>query len=140
MFLLDEECFAEPFRFNLRAMRRFAGAENAATILAEDDTGGLAAFVVGHRVEGAVYIVTVDVVESQRRRGVGRELMRRVEEAFAGARRVELHVFTGNAAAIRFYEGMGYRRIGAAPRFYGRDAEGKGLDAWVYAKALGVGF
>ena len=131
MHALDEACFGPPFRFSLRAMRRFAGADHAATILAEED-GRLAGFVVAHRVQDAVYIVTVDVAEEYRRRGVGLELMQRAEQAFAGVRRVDLHVYTGNEAAIRFYERMGYRRTGVAPGFYGRD-----LNGWVYAKALG---
>jgi ribosomal-protein-alanine N-acetyltransferase len=42
-----------------------------------------------------------------------------------------LHVFTGNEGAVRFYERLGYERIGIKPRFYGR-----GLDAFVYRKTL----
>jgi len=137
MFALDEACFEEPFWFSLRAMRRFAGAKRAATILAEDEDGRLVGFVVAHQEEETVYIVTVDVAQAYRRQGIGWELMQRVERAFAKARRVELHVFTENAAVIRFYEGMGYQQIGEKPGFYGRDAQGNRLDGWVYTKALG---
>jgi ribosomal-protein-alanine N-acetyltransferase len=45
---------------------------------------------------------------------------------------MELHVFTGNEAAIRFYERLRYERIAMRRRFYG----GEGLDAFVYRKEL----
>jgi ribosomal-protein-alanine N-acetyltransferase len=47
----------------------------------------------------------------------------------AGAGGMGLHVYNGNAGAVRFYERMGYGRIGIAEGFYGR-----GLDALVYRK------
>jgi len=40
-------------------------------------------------------------------------------------------VFPGNTGAMRFYEGMGYGRVGRVEGFYGRD-----LDALVYAKRV----
>jgi ribosomal protein S18 acetylase RimI-like enzyme len=42
-----------------------------------------------------------------------------------------LHVYTGNRAAIRFYEQMGYRLLHIAEDFYGA-----GVDARVYIRAL----
>jgi [ribosomal protein S18]-alanine N-acetyltransferase len=50
----------------------------------------------------------------------------------AGALRMELHVFTENEAAIRFYERIGYERIARRHRFYGAE----GLDAYEYRKEL----
>jgi ribosomal-protein-alanine N-acetyltransferase len=45
---------------------------------------------------------------------------------------MQLHVFTGNAGAIRFYERLGYERIRTQKDFYGEP----GLDAFVYGKEL----
>jgi ribosomal-protein-alanine N-acetyltransferase len=50
----------------------------------------------------------------------------------AGAQRIELHVFTENDAAIRFYEKIGYGRVARRRRFYGAE----GLDAFEYHKEL----
>jgi ribosomal-protein-alanine N-acetyltransferase len=50
----------------------------------------------------------------------------------AGARWMQLHVFTGNEGAIRFYERLGYGRIRVRRGFYGA----AGLDAFVYGKEL----
>jgi len=49
----------------------------------------------------------------------------------AGARGMELHVFTGNEGAIGFYEGRGYERVGVVTGFYG-----VGMDGLVYRKGL----
>jgi ribosomal protein S18 acetylase RimI-like enzyme len=38
-------------------------------------------------------------------------------------------VYSGNAGAIRFYEGMDYGRVGVAEHFYGR-----GMHALMYRK------
>jgi ribosomal-protein-alanine N-acetyltransferase len=76
--------------------------------------------------------VTLDVAENYRRVGLAGRLMREVEAraATAGARSMELHVFTGNEGAIRFYERLGYARVGVRRRFYGA----AGLDAFVYRR------
>jgi ribosomal-protein-alanine N-acetyltransferase len=119
-------------------MRAFAGARNAVTLVAEGSGGEVAGFVIMQleRRSGAVrgYVVTLDVSPEGRRNGLAARMMQEVEAraAAAGARRMELHVFTGNQGAIRFYERIGYERIEARLRFYGAE----GLDAFVYRKDL----
>ena len=46
---------------------------------------------------------------------------------------MHLHVFTGNAAAIRFYESIGYAQAGMAKDFYAQN-----LHALLYRKQLSV--
>jgi ribosomal-protein-alanine N-acetyltransferase len=134
IFALDVACFAPPFRFSRRAMRGFVEARGAAAVIAEagsDANVELVGFCVA-QLEGEVgYVVTLDVAEEWRRRGVARRLMEEVEARMraVGALRMELHVSVENAAAIGFYEGMGYARAGRVKGFYGR-----GGDAWVYRK------
>jgi ribosomal protein S18 acetylase RimI-like enzyme len=48
-----------------------------------------------------------------------------------GCAAVVLHVFTGNAAAIRFYTERGFVQSHREVDFYGPDA-----DAWVFQKLL----
>jgi len=135
MFALDEACFELPFRFSKTMMRRFAEAKKARVVIAEKS--GLAGFCIVHveRVEeGRVgYVVTLDVAERWRRKGLATELMRRgeAEAREAGCWAMVLHVFVGNDAAIRFYDRCGYERREKAEGFYG-----EGRDAWVYRKAL----
>ncbi len=49
----------------------------------------------------------------------------------AGAVQMQLHVFTGNTAAIRFYEAIGYAQTGVAENFYAQN-----LHALLYRKTL----
>jgi ribosomal-protein-alanine N-acetyltransferase len=131
MFALDIVCFERPFRFGLEDIRRFAAEPDAVTVVAEGEDGELIGFFIVELNDDAAYLVTLDVSPSHRRRGVGRELLARAENAFAGAERMVLHVHVGNEAAIRFYEANGYRRTGEAKSFYGR-----GIDAWIYTKPI----
>jgi ribosomal-protein-alanine N-acetyltransferase len=132
MCALDDVCFAQPFRFSRRAMRAFAEAR-AASVVVADVAGKLTGFCIAHLEEKTGYVVTLDVAPDWRRQGVARRLMEESEARvlLAGGLGMELHVFTGNVGAIRFYEGMGYRRVMTVERFYGR-----GMDALVYRKRL----
>jgi ribosomal-protein-alanine N-acetyltransferase len=140
IYRLDEDCFAAAFRFDHKSMREFAEARNAICLIAERSGGGIAGFVIIHLdlettgLQG--YVVTLDVAEGYRREGVASRLMLGAESraGAAGARQMELHVFTGNEGAIRFYERMGYSRLAVQRRFYRAD----GLDAFLYRKELAV--
>jgi ribosomal-protein-alanine N-acetyltransferase len=137
MFRLDEACFAEEFRFDLESMRAFAEEQNAVVLIAETVRGEIAGFVIVHvehvASEWRAYVVTLDVAFECRQKGLARRLMLEAETRVvaAGVRWIQLHVFTGNEVAIRFYERMGYRRTGLRRGYYGT-----GLDALVYGKEL----
>jgi ribosomal-protein-alanine N-acetyltransferase len=130
MYVLDFACFEPPFRFCVQDLRAFAAAHGAVTVVAEQD-GRLVGFFIAERAGESAYLVTLDVSPELRRRGLGRELLQRAERAIPEAARLVLHVYTGNEAAIRFYESNGYLRTGEAKRFYGH-----GRDAWIYTKEL----
>jgi ribosomal protein S18 acetylase RimI-like enzyme len=133
MHALDLVCFKEPFRFDLRSMRRFALRVGAIVVVAEA-ARQLAGFVIVHLERGRLaYVVTLDVAPEFRRRGLAKALMAEAErESRAScADRAGLHVFTGNAAAISFYEQLGYERKAFDQGFYG-----EGFDAFVYLKPL----
>jgi len=141
MFQLDEACFAEEFRFDRGSMREFAEERNAIVRIAErvgGQGGQIVGFVIVHVERVATgwraYVVTLDVASECRQRGLGRRLMREVEASAmaAGVQWMQLHVFTGNSGAIRFYERMGYERISRQKDFYGE----AGSDAFVYGKEL----
>src|SRR5438067_143271 len=121
MHALDVVCFEAPFRFSQREMRRLAEERRSVTVLAEAE-GELAGFCIAHRENKWAYVVTLDVAPEWRRRGLAARLMSDVEEEVraTGAMGMALHVYNGNSGAIRFYERMGYSRVGIAEGFYGR--------------------
>ncbi|XCB28771.1 N-acetyltransferase [Tunturibacter empetritectus] len=138
MYSLDQECFSPAFRFDRESMRAFAEEPDAIVRIALLASGKIIGFVIVHiePVAGKqrAYVVTLDVAEQYRRHGLAQRLLSQAEEhaAAAGAQWMELHVFTGNDGAIRFYESSGYGRVSVSRRFYGR----AGLDAFVYRKNL----
>ena len=117
-------------------MRRFAEAANAQVVVGEI-ADQLAGFCIAHmdarQNEKNGYGVTLDVAPEFRRSGVAKKRIEEVELKVrsAGCAAMFLHVFTGNEAAIRFYERAGYRVIGGEEGF-----SGDGADALVYRKAL----
>ncbi|HEY6412102.1 MAG TPA: N-acetyltransferase [Edaphobacter sp.] len=135
---LDERCFDEEFRFDRRSMKAYVEARNSVSLIAEKDDE-MVGFVIVHIDRVAMcrrgYVVTLDVAAECRRSGLAGRMMQAVEMLAEadGAQRMELHVFTENDAAIRFYEWLGYERVARLRRFYG--AEGR--DAFEYRKALG---
>lgn len=137
IFLLDQICFGAEFRFGRESMRRFAEKRVAVALVAEGEAGVLAGFVIVH-VEQVLaarigYVVTLDVAPEFRRIGLAGALMEAASRRVvaAGGHRMELHVYAGNAAAIRFYESRGYVRVGVERGFYGGQ-----LDAFVYRVEL----
>jgi ribosomal-protein-alanine N-acetyltransferase len=131
---LDAECFAPPFRFSREAMRRFAEAENAWVMIAEVK-GKLAGFCIVHMEPAESvnvgYVVTIDVAEGFRRGGFGERMLTEGEKWVrgSGGAGMMLHVFVKNQSAVRFYERLGYKRVGDQRGFYG-----PGIDAAMYWK------
>lgn len=138
MYRLDAVCFAQEFAFDRESMKAFAGARNAIAVVAERNHGTIAGFLIAEIERTTAgrrgYVVTLDVSPEFRRLGLGARLMWEVERRamLAGARWMDLHVFTGNIAAIGFYERLGYARGGLRVGFYGA----QGLDAFAYRKEL----
>jgi ribosomal protein S18 acetylase RimI-like enzyme len=125
LHLLDQACFEPDIAYTQGHLRYFLSRQNSCGIVAEID-GALAGFAIGHRSGSRGHVVTIDVAAAHRRGGVGRallrELVRRLEDS--GARRIRLEVDLRNAAAIRFYEGLGFRESRCLRGYYGPDLDG----------------
>ena len=68
---LDEACFSVEFRFSRESMRRFVSRRGAISLIAETEGGEIAGFVIVHLERaGRGYVVTLDVGEGWRRRGL----------------------------------------------------------------------
>ena len=136
LYAVEEACFAPPFRFGRGAMRRIVTEANTATWIAEDEDG-MAGFAVvewfASRAGVSAYIQTIETLPEKRGRGVGAELLARIEQSAreAGATAIGLHVDAENAGAIRLYERCGYTCQGRSERYYPQ-----GRAALVYSKRL----
>jgi RimJ/RimL family protein N-acetyltransferase len=115
---------AEERRY-LRAIRRYP---DAAVFVAEEGDAIVARLSLGrdpHPASRHVADLGLMVAAEARRRGIGRALL---ERAVAWAResdvrKLELHVFPWNDAAIALYQGFGFRREGLRKGHYRRGGE-----------------
>jgi [ribosomal protein S18]-alanine N-acetyltransferase len=136
LYAIEEICFHPPVRFSRRYMQQIIGGRTSATWVAEED-GVMAGFTVidcREELEGNIaYIQTIEVAPAYRRRGMGAELLRRVDETAraAGAVLIWLHVAAENDPAIRLYRAHGYQRQGRQEHYYAR-----GRAAEIYVKSL----
>ncbi len=136
LYDLEELCFEPPQRFSRRYMRHLISRANAATWIAEQD-GRLMGFAIvewAKRKSGVTaYIQTIEVALEARNRGVGRELLSRIESSArgAGACLIWLHVEATNAGAIRLYESQGFRCESREENYYPQ-----GRAALIYGKRL----
>jgi len=109
----------------LRAVRRHA---DAAVFVAEDGGEVVARLSVqrdNHPASRHVADLGLMVAASHRRQGIGRALLDRCA-AWAresGVRKLELHVFPWNEAAIALYESFGFVREGYRKGHYHRSGE-----------------
>jgi len=123
---LDQSCFEPGIAYSRAEIRSFVRRPGAVALAAERG-GRLEGFAIAERRGARGHVITIDVAEAARRRGVGRrlfaELFTRLESA--GAREIRLEVDVRNAGAIRFYEGLGFGRTRILRGYYGT-----GLDAY----------
>jgi RimJ/RimL family protein N-acetyltransferase len=110
----------------LKALRRYP---HAAVFVAERDDGALVGRLsVGrdpHPASTHVADVGLMVAIDARRQGVGKALLQSAVDwaREAGVRKLELHVFPWNEAAISLYEAFGFEREGFRKRHYRRGGE-----------------
>lgn len=122
---IDRLCYEPAIAYSRREMRAYLNAHGAECVVAEsaDDIAGFC--ITAHKREKA-YIVTIDVLEAFRKRGVGSALLADTEKRLAahGVRTIALDTATDNFPAISFWQKHGYRKIGVRRGYYpnGRDA------------------
>lgn len=82
-------------------------------------------FIVFWLVHDEVHVLNIATAVEERRRGVGRALMREAAEAGRrrGATLATLEVRRSNAAAIALYRSLGYRQAGIRPNYYAEEKE-----------------
>ena len=93
----------------------------------------IAGFIVAEVGRGSGHIITIDVIASARRFGVGSLLLRGAEDRLRviGCQTVELETAVDNISALSFYKRHGYSVIRTFPRYYPN-----GVDALVLEKDL----
>jgi ribosomal-protein-alanine N-acetyltransferase len=122
---LDQRCFEPEIAYTRGQIRSFLSRSGAVGLIAEE-AARLAGFAIGHVAGIRGHIVTIDIAERARRRGLGERLLTELmcRLAAQGAQEVRLEVDLRNATAVRFYERMGFKPRRRLADYYGRGLDG----------------
>jgi ribosomal-protein-alanine N-acetyltransferase len=137
LYGIEEICFQSPQRFTRRYMRELIASPDSAIWIATDLMETMTGFAIvewTQHISGIIaYIATIEVLPNFRNRGIGAELLRRLEGSANAEQAIAiwLHVEIDNARAIRLYERLGYQPSGRAEHYYARNRA-----ASIYAKSL----
>jgi ribosomal-protein-alanine N-acetyltransferase len=132
LYRLDQSCFPAGISYSKTTLRYFLTIPSADCVVALED-GKIAGFVVSEENPPLAHIITLDVEERHRRRGVATALLQKIESNLAarGVRSILLETAITNEAAVAFWQRHGYRIEATLKRYYlGR------VDAYEMRKVL----
>ena len=129
---LDASCFPPGIAYSKTMLRYFLKLPSADGMVAEDD-GKIVGFILTEENPPLAHVITLDVAETHRRRGVGTALLADSERnlALRGVRTILLETATDNKAGVAFWQRHGYRIEATLKRYYLRK-----LDAYEMRKIL----
>ena len=120
LYRLDQACYPPGIAYSRQALREFLAAPGAQTWVAEEE-GKLVAFIIVEKVRRADgHIITLDVREDCRRRGLGSALLATAEAWLADhrVRRISLETAVDNSAGVAFWMRAGYSATARWSRYY----------------------
>jgi ribosomal protein S18 acetylase RimI-like enzyme len=129
---LDQDCFPPGISYTKAGLRYFLNQNGAQCLVAEEGKH-IVGFLVAEENRPLAHIITLDVEEGQRKRGVGGALLAEMEQNLAarGVQAILLEAAVNNETAVAFWRKHGYRSEAVLKRYYlGR------VDAYEMRKTL----
>jgi ribosomal-protein-alanine N-acetyltransferase len=131
---LHRSCFSPAW--DEAAMMRFAASPQAFCLIGSvgsDAAESAAGFLIARKASDEAEIISIGVVPSWRRLGLGRGLLERAVEVLraSSTRRLFLEVDETNEAALRLYRSFGGEAVGPRQGYYDH-----GADAAILSLAL----
>ncbi len=116
---LDRDCYPRGIAYSRQELRWYLAQPGAICFVAEAD-GTVAGFILVDADPPRGHIITIDVAESHRRRGMGTVLLGAAERALAecGVVTVEIETATNNEAGLHFWYVHKYRDVRLLPGYY----------------------
>ena len=133
LWAIDQACFPRDISYSRDEIASFIAYPGSRTWVAEEGGAIVGFLIAGRHSRGVGHIVTIDVVEPSRRRGVGSKLMEAAEQwaREQGMAFIHLETAVDNLPAQRFYAARGYRKVDRIEHYYA-----DGTDAWGMVKDL----
>jgi ribosomal-protein-alanine N-acetyltransferase len=119
LYRIDQACYPPGIAYSrgeLRWYLRLPGGDSLVAELGKEIIG----FIISEEDEADAHIITLDVLDAHRRRGIGSALLGELEKRLAarGVLHVELETATDNHPAVAFWQKHGYRTVGVLKRYY----------------------
>jgi ribosomal-protein-alanine N-acetyltransferase len=123
LYEIESECFLEE-AFSKAQIAQLLKDYNSISLVArvvEDIVGFLISTVYADRKALHGHVLTIEVLPTHRRSGVGKALLDEVENIFRqkGVKSLTLEVREDNVAAIGLYRKLGYEVVGQLKNYYG---------------------
>lgn len=131
---LDQICFADGETYDRSTFRDLLTHRNAVCYKTVVEESSMVGFIVGVVEQDRTgHVVVLGVSPEWRRHGIGRSLMRQLEQSFVkrGVALIHLEVRTTNDAARKLYEALGFTIAGRRLGYYTN-----GDDGYLMVKAL----
>lgn len=133
LFHIDQACFPPGIAYPRSELRRFLNLSGSCAWVAESGNETVGFLIACLESKKIVHIVTIDVVDAWRRKGIGGALMNIAEEWGRKRQAFLLYLETGeeNVVAHKFYKARGYSIVERVDGYYS-----DGTAAWIMAKSL----
>jgi ribosomal-protein-alanine N-acetyltransferase len=145
---IDQECFSPGISYSRQELKFYIRRRGSFTLVAEKPDRAAepvpekaGAKPVDEKIAGFIvtqtgrtgHIITIDVIATARRAGVGSQLLQAAEDRLrtAGSKAVSLETAVDNLSALAFYKRHDYSVIETVPRYYSN-----GVDALRMKKEL----
>lgn len=137
LYAIDQLCYPPAVAYTRGELRWYIGLPGAECLVVEAQRGANVAVIAGFVVIIARglhgHVITIDVVETHRRKGAGSALLREAEARMEhrSVQEVWLETAVDNTAGVAFWKRHDYHVRGRLPRYYP-----DGVDALAMFKLL----
>ncbi len=117
---IENRCFDHPYPDEV--FYSYLGSELFIVYEISEDKN-ISGYVIGEEKAGYGVIISIAVLPSYRRRGIGTSLMKAVQSRM-GAEYFFVMVRISNRSAIDFYKGLGFKKAGMIKGYYQNGEDG----------------
>ena len=119
LFKLDQKCFPSGIAYSKTMLRHFMAQAGAECLVAVDNNI-IVGFILTEENPPLGHVMTLDIAESHRRKGIGTTLLQESENnlRFRGVRTMLLETALTNEAGVAFWQRHGYRIEAVLKNYY----------------------